>query len=131
MNVLYYSNPSSCWLWQRAKLAGRQYGWVWANKRYNLAHKFLYELFIGKVPRGLELDHLCREQRCVNPSHLEPVTHRVNMSRGTFGSRTKCKHGHTLKDCLVYKHPNGWMRQCRTCVRIRNGRKSYASKKNS
>lgn len=46
------------------------------------AHRLSYELFVGPIPDGYELDHLCRNRGCVNPAHLEAVTHRVNVLRG-------------------------------------------------
>jgi hypothetical protein len=66
-----------CWEWDRFRVA-RGYG------RFGgavVAHRWVYERFIGKVPDGLELDHLCRNTSCVNPAHLEPVTHAENMRR--------------------------------------------------
>lgn len=46
------------------------------------AHRYAYELVVGPIPTGLELDHLCRVRNCVNPAHLEPVTHAENLRRG-------------------------------------------------
>lgn len=94
----YYVRPSGCWEWTGAvDLNG--YGVVYGNGRMRKAHRVLYEKANGTVPHGLELDHLCRNRKCVNPDHLEPVTHRENILRGvgTAASRarqTHCKHGH-------------------------------------
>jgi hypothetical protein len=72
---------SPCWIWQRAtnehgygskRIAGREYR----------AHRVVYERERGDIPEGLELDHLCRVPACVNPDHLEPVTHAENIQRG-------------------------------------------------
>lgn len=50
--------------------------------RVKYAHRAMYEQEVGPITEGLELDHLCRQTMCVNPSHLEPVTHAVNLRRG-------------------------------------------------
>src|SRR4051812_13783907 len=73
---------SGCWLWT-GTLTDHGYGILenghGAGKG---AHVVSYELHVGKIPEGLELDHLCRVRCCVNPRHLEPVTHYENMRRG-------------------------------------------------
>jgi hypothetical protein len=69
-----------CWTWSRA-LNDKGYGVVSRNGRLIGAHRFVYEALIEPVPEGLELDHLCFNSACVNPDHLEPVTHLVNMRR--------------------------------------------------
>lgn len=85
------------------------------------AHRLTYEALVGEIPEGLELDHLCRIRRCVNPAHLEPVTHRVNILRGdTFAARKKaqthCVNGHELAGHNAYHTPTRPnTRQCRTC----------------
>jgi hypothetical protein len=80
-------------------------------KGYPLAHRAVYETFVEAVPEGLELDHLCRNTGCVNPDHLEPVTHAENMRRGVWPNRSKthCPRGH-LYD-YFYQQERG----CRTC----------------
>jgi len=71
----------NCWLWQYA-LNKDGYGVMQKdNKTYN-THKWMYEQFKGKVPHGTELDHLCKNPSCINPEHLEPVSHAVNCRRG-------------------------------------------------
>jgi len=54
-------------------------GWI---TKGTIAHKFAYQAIIGPIPPGRELDHLCDNKLCVNPSHLEPVTHQENVIRG-------------------------------------------------
>ncbi len=72
-----------CWVWKYS-LDGRGYGQLWNRKAGQpvRAHRFYYELLVGPIPVGLDLDHLCRVKRCVNPDHLEPVTRAENIRRG-------------------------------------------------
>lgn len=70
-----------CWIWQRA-ISGTGYGNAWVGGRVVRAHIVVYQRHKGSIPPGLELDHLCRVRSCVNPDHLEPVTHIVNVLRG-------------------------------------------------
>jgi HNH endonuclease len=73
---------TDCWLWQLAKNPSG-YGVVGiAAGKTALAHRAYYEERFGPVPEGMELDHLCRVRACVNPEHLEPVTHTENLRRG-------------------------------------------------
>lgn len=70
----------TCWIWTGA-LTGAGYGNLKADGRWWCAHHISYILSVGPVPEGLELDHLCFNPPCVNPDHLEPVTHLVNVQR--------------------------------------------------
>ena len=88
------------------------------------AHRWSYEYFIGPIPEGMHLDHLCRNRRCVNPEHLEPVTCRENLLRGTGASarhaiKTHCPAGHPYDGENLYVHPVKGQRICRACGRIR------------
>lgn len=79
----------TCWNWT-ASLNGNGYG-QFALETWPLvlrgAHRIAYLLVVGPIPEGLDLDHLCRNRRCVNPAHLEPVTRQVNLRRGTNARR--------------------------------------------
>lgn len=70
-----------CWEWSGHR-STRGYGRIWYNGRLRLAHRVYYELVRGAIPKNHELDHLCRNPPCVNPDHLEPVSHSLNMVRG-------------------------------------------------
>ncbi len=67
-----------CWLWT-AGLDRHGYGQVSHDDKMRRAHRVVYEALVGPIPEGLEIHHHCRVRSCVNPSHLEPVTHAQNM----------------------------------------------------
>jgi hypothetical protein len=73
--------PNGCWRWTTG-LTGSGYGHFSIRGLYYQAHRLLYILIVGPIPDGLEPDHLCRNRWCVNPTHLELVTHAVNGQRG-------------------------------------------------
>jgi hypothetical protein len=105
-----------CWEWIACRdRAG--YGRLLVGKSAGLAHRYIYELMIGPVPEGLELDHLCRNTSCVNPAHLEPVSHQENCRRGRQTERkTHCPRGHPYSGDNLYINPNG-SQKCRECHR--------------
>jgi hypothetical protein len=75
-----------CWTWT-GSIDENGYGRIHTDTTPRKSYRVLFEHVIGEVPEGLELDHLCRNRLCVNPFHLEPVTHRENMRRGYPGRR--------------------------------------------
>lgn len=89
----YTDRSDECWIWTRALRNG--YGAIWIDGRVEYAHRAAYELHIGSIPDGLELDHLCRVRSCCNPTHLEPVTRRENLMRGD----TIVRAHHEGRDC--------------------------------
>jgi hypothetical protein len=78
-------NNSPCWDWTGYK-DEKGYGRIYKEGLNKYAHRYAYEHFVGPIPDNLEIDHLCRRRCCVNPEHLEAVTHRVNVARGTSPS---------------------------------------------
>jgi len=84
------------------------------------ASRVIYRELVGPIPEGLDLDHLCRNRSCVNPGHLEPVTHRENMRRAR---KTHCRQGHPFDDENTRITPTG-ERRCRACHRaqVRRGK---------
>lgn len=98
-----------CWLWTAAIDKTTGYGKFHAGegRRIANAHRWSYEHFVGPVPAGLDLDHLCRVRHCVRPDHLEPVTRRVNLLRGD----TLAAAHHENRDCGIAG--------CGNCARFR------------
>lgn len=118
----YIPEPNSgCWIW----IAGIDrcgYG-KFAVGKESLAHRASYRLYKGEIPEGLEIDHKCRVRCCVNPNHLEAVTHTENIKRGEYAAthrnrvKTHCMRGHELSGYNVIhkKWKGGFRRNCRKC----------------
>ena len=125
---------SGCWVWMGKHLVGNGYGRISVNRKHKMVHRLAYEVFNGPIPEGLFIDHLCRVPSCINPAHLEVVTHRENTMRGTNPSaakarQTQCKYGHTFDEINTYYAKDG-TRFCRTCAlqNNRNRRKQRNAK---
>lgn len=110
-----YATP--CRIWQRATTS-HGYGVERVDGRLRGAHVIEWEKENGPVPKGMDLDHLCRQKPCVRPDHLEPVTRRENIRRGIKGVlTTHCPQGHAYDSQNTYITPSGH-RRCRACRRI-------------
>jgi len=125
----HVDKTETCWLWTGG-LGRGGYGQFGSGEigGTRLAHRVGYELQVGPIPEGLELDHLCRVRHCVRGSHLEPVTGRENLKRSpiTNGNKTHCLNDHPLSgDNLFYLQGK---RQCRTCQRIRRRASAVAKR---
>ena len=101
-----------CWLWTGG-IAG-QYGQFRCKDKRVPAHRFSYEMFVGPIPEGLFVDHLCCVKRCVKPTHLEPVTHAENMRRARRSNDVHCANGHAWTPENSYTSKAGY-RVCRVC----------------
>jgi hypothetical protein len=108
---------SGCWLWI-GSLDGQGYGNFWFRGRPDKSHRASYVLHKGPIPVGRDIDHLCRVPACINPDHLECVTHAVNCERGLvnqYRDATHCIRGHP------FDHINNrGGRCCHICARMRN-----------
>lgn len=112
-----YSTP--CWVSNRAAYP-KGYTKLGYQGSTWLTHRFAYTVFVGDIPAGMQLDHLCRVRACCNPDHLEPVTCRENLVRGETltaaeVAQTHCKRGHPLEGDNLYLRPDRTGRCCRTC----------------
>lgn len=127
-NKVEVGHPCGCWWWTGAK-SRDGYARTYRPTGSRYAHRVAYELLMGPIPTGLELDHLCRNRGCVNPDHMEPVTHVENVRRGTLGSVARlsaaaidhCPHGHPYNEKNTYiKRPHNGRRythrHCRVCL---------------
>lgn len=124
-------DENGCWIWQGKPDAHGYGNMEWRCLR-DKAHRWAYRAFMGPIPADLELDHLCRIKTCVNPEHLEAVTHRENILRGTSPSainakKTRCKHGHDLAPGNTRVTSLG-QRRCLKCEYLRGVKRR--SKKN-
>lgn len=117
-------DENDCWNWT-GKINKGGYGYLSSRGKYYLAHRISYEFFVGEIPDGLTIDHLCRNRRCVNPNHLEVVTLKENISRGERARQTHCLRGHPLFGNNLYIDSNH--RRCRKCGALRT--KLYRERK--
>lgn len=119
-------NPDTgCWEWQGEKNQ-KGYPRISYRGRQIAAHRLSFQCFAGDIPDRYEVDHLCKNRGCINPDHLEAVTHIENCRRGDLGahmsSRTHCPKGHEYTPENTYVAPRG-ARYCRICLRAKEARR--------
>lgn len=118
-------SEAGCWEWLGA-IRKDGYGAITVKNRSFLVHRVAYEEWMGPIPEGLVLDHLCRNRKCFNPAHLEPVTLVENLLRGVRTNQcakvTHCKRGHPFDEENTLRWRG--QRLCRACraVKYRNWR---------
>lgn len=112
-----------CWFWTSTRGENGYGQFTLRTGVVRRAHRIAYELAVGPIPDGLEIDHLCRVRACVNPAHLEPVTRQENIRRAV-AAKTHCPKGHPrTPENSAHDHVNGsrvW--RCKTCRRIQNAK---------
>lgn len=116
----FVEKSDGCWLWTGG-LGGNGYGLFWMDGATKVAHRVAYQLAGNQIDDAEQLDHLCRNRACVNPSHVEPVSCRENLLRGQThaaenAAKTHCPNGHAYDDANTYYTKKG-ARSCRACHR--------------
>lgn len=119
-----------CWNWLGFVHPTTGYGafhLTLSNWASGLVHRVSYRIFVGCIPEGLHIDHLCRNRRCANPHHMRLVTPKQNVLCGIGISaqnavKTECAHGHAFSEENTYFYPDGphaGERVCRMCGKLR------------
>lgn len=117
------NKTDTCWLWTAGVTGRGGYGAFCVNYKMIPAHRYSYTILKGEIPERMELDHLCRNRRCVNPDHLEPVTREENWRRGQTPSslnakKTHCLRGHPFEgDNLIVRTGGRGCRECKSLYR--------------
>jgi hypothetical protein len=127
MDRVRINDETGCWDWKGGcvRSNGGLYGHFWLGQTHVRAHRFAFERFVGPIPRGLVMDHLCNNGICVNPAHLRATTHRVNILRGKSPAarnarKTRCARGHPFSEENTYRYGENH-RGCRLCRRLSQG----------
>jgi len=113
----FVESVTGCWIWQ-GHVNNGGYPQTKIGRKSHRAHRVFYEHFVGAIPEGMTLDHLCGNRKCVNPAHLEPTTIRDNTMRSNSISainarKTHCIWGHS--DWVAREAPYENQRRCRAC----------------
>lgn len=111
-------DENGCWVWPYTTPKGYAVAFfgsrIDGTYKARPVHRVSYEAFVGPIPEGLQLDHLCRNRACCNPEHLEPVTNAENQRRAQ-AVRTTCRNGHPKTPENRYVFPDGKRSRCRLC----------------
>lgn len=118
-NKYIVHDDSGCWVWVGSRVGSTKYGKFTPSTGKTIrAHRFSYENYVGPIPPGLTIDHLCKNPLCVNPAHMEPVTVEENTRRARRWQKgkTHCPKGHEYDDENTRLTKLGH-RICRACHR--------------
>lgn len=132
---LYVVAPNGCWIWT-GTIGRGGYGRFTVNKRADYAHRVGYRMFVGEIPEGKELNHICRQPDCVNWRHLEPLTRRDHIMKTpgsagrTHALQTHCRRGHPFDDANTAFTKAG-SRLCKECGRVRHRRSKFKTGRTS
>jgi len=105
----------ACWEWTGCRERSG-YGSFYMGQRRAYAHRAAYQLLVGPIPDGLQVDHLCRNRACVRPDHLEPVTQRENILRGASPAAHRAQQTHCLRGHRYEPSTTQWKRGRRECL---------------
>ena len=115
-------SETECWEWI-GTIRPDGYGLLYSaqHKRQIRAHRVVFSFFMGELTKGLVIDHLCRNRKCVNPSHLRETTQRENTICGVGPAakkhaQTECVKGHPFDEQNTYIPPKRGTRHCRKCT---------------
>lgn len=123
-------DDKGCWIWQGYVHPNTGYGSIYFDGESTVAHRVAYRLFVGPIPTGLHIDHLCRVRACANPEHLEPVTVLENVRRAPVHiahvnrAKTHCVNGHEYTPENTGRSGKYQYRYCIACNRAA-ARRSY------
>lgn len=120
LKALTITDLNGCWVWQ-GTCRSNQYGVTVYKGVQTTTHRVMYQIVHGLLGSDMEIDHLCNNRKCINPDHLEAVSHAENMERARQ-KRTTCRNGHEWNDKNTYvtqvKRKQGgyrMQRYCRVC----------------
>jgi len=127
----HVTRKGNCLIWN-GHINKKGYGMMSLNHQAFLVHRISYELFKGSIPKGLTVDHLCKNKACQNVDHMEAISNKDNILRGNNTAarnsrKTHCIRGHEFTPENIYKQ-HGNMRMCRECTRISH-HNSYLKRK--
>lgn len=124
---------AGCWEWQ-GMLNKDGYGLMSVSGLNRTVHRLSYLIFNGEIDSHFQIDHLCRNRRCINPKHLDAVLQMENLRRG-FGlagvniRKQRCPSGHAYSPENTYVNPKSGHRKCLTCQREASKRRYYDKKR--